>query len=104
MVSQRNSGSNRFASSKLISMSGLHSGTVMALLMLCMGTHQVRTPVLLQEAAGRQHHVGVLRGRCVEQIDDDHEIQLASASSHFLGSIPIPDSGLQVWIHMPLMG
>ena len=77
-------GSNLFASSKLISTSGLQPSTEIALLMVCNGTHQLRTPSFSRNvAAGRTTSAYCVVGRH-EKIDRRDEIELLESLAPFL--------------------
>jgi len=72
--------------------------------MVCRGTHQLRTLSFSKKvAAGRTTSaiwvVGVMNRSTAPM-----KSSFSNASSHLLGSRPIPARGLQLWIHMPLMG
>src|SRR4030066_1006768 len=98
------SGLSRFASSKLISRSDLHSPTLISFLIACKGTHHaLRLSFSKNEVAGRiisaSTAVGVLNR-------STHTIKsiFFMALYHFFGSRPVFARGLAVCIHIALIG
>src|SRR3989339_67603 len=94
---------NRLQSSRLISMSDLHSSTSTIFLMAFKGTHQALSESFSRKvAAGRITSQSMAVGVMNRSTQTVKSICLM-ALCHFLGSMPVQAIGLAVCIHMPLI-